>query len=153
MQVAMQRTPQHIPRQPSSSCDAATTDVVLAFALSEMQRHFELLYADYGSAVPREPRFAHNPCFVNQCSSYQRFARNGLPSIAELIQRNQLVIGFHGMGNLRALQSICCRGFDISRRRQQGQIYGPGEYFSLVGSSVSHGYAKSGGLWAANWCV
>jgi hypothetical protein len=104
--------------------------------------------------------FEPNPCLRTSCSSMQRF-HNGVrdfgeseklrmcrwnfrPTIAEeQFHTRDVYICFHGTGHA-SVHHIACRGFDVTKRGQSGQVHGPGEYFS-TNFNVSSYYARDGG--------
>lgn len=89
---------------------------------------------DYMKANHSGKVYAISPCFLNKCQSVKKFCQ----TVGGDSQR--YFFAYHGSSHDN-ISSICCDGWDISKRnKKHGQVYGAGEYFANYLSS-SEGYA------------
>ena len=90
-----------------------------------------------------------SPCLENKCNSINKFEKCilslGFENICQFLNcdENWLLL-YHGTDTQNKVKSICCEGWDVSRRGRNGQSYGEGEYFSN-GINTGKNYSKKEG--------
>lgn len=124
-------TPQHVAKS-SRFADWEQFVAALLHRAEAVVRNQQLFARGVGRG-----RFVPNPCLARECSAFQRFTASLVDRRATNLA-DRCRIAFHGTAT-EAIGAICCRGFDVTRRR--GQAHGPGEYFGAT-PEVSAGYAR-----------
>lgn len=90
-----------------------------------------------------------SPCLENKCNSIKKFEKCilslGFENICKFLNSddNWLLL-YHGTDTQNKVKSICCEGWDVTRRGRNGQSYGEGEYFS-DGINTGKNYSRTEG--------